>query len=395
MARALEGLRVLDFTQVIFGPVCTQVLADHGAEVIKVEKPGTGDLSRSFGPRIGGESSPFLSLNRGKRSLAVDLKSPAGKQIILELVKRSDVVISNFRPGVMESLGLGYEDLLPYRPDLIYAVGSGYGTSGPLAESFKPGHELLAQSLAGVAYKNACNGLPRALPVTGGDFISGMIMVQAILMALLVRERTGKGQKVELSLLDSLIALQSWDETGRLNLNLPDYRVGNHNSPLQAIYRTKDSFIALVGWFRPNPLGNVCQALGLPDLSQDPRFSDFDVMHEHGDELRAIIQEKMLTKTTAEWLRILEERDILCGPVLHPVETFAHPQVAHNQMVIEMDHPKAGHLRLIGIPIKFSETPGYTTTPAPLLGQHTDEVLRELGYSEAQITELRERRVVG
>ncbi|HUE75839.1 MAG TPA: CoA transferase, partial [Chloroflexota bacterium] len=263
---ALAGIRVLDFGQVIIGAVCGQVLADHGADVVKIERPGTGDLSRSFAPFLNGESLPAISVNRGKRSLAVDLKTPEGCAIARRLAATADVLLENFRPGVMEQLGLGYEQLSAENPRLVYATGSGYGTRGPLAEERRPGHELLVQALTGLAWKNEVDGMPRALPTTAVDFSGGMLLAQGILLALIARGRTGRGQRVEVALTDAAMALQQWDLSGLMNTGVGG-GVDNHLSPLQAIYRTGDGFIAVVGWFRPNPVGNLCSALGLSDLS--------------------------------------------------------------------------------------------------------------------------------
>lgn len=402
---ALDGIRVVDFSQVILGPVCTQVLADHGADVVKIERPGQGDLARSFGPfwpdqgsaagdRRSGESAEstrYLSMNRNKRGLAVDLKHPEGKAVVQRLIDQADVVVSNFRPGVMESLGLGYHHLQPRNPRLIYATGSGWGSRGPMADARRPGHELLAQSLAGLAAKNAGpDGIPRALPGTISDFTTGMILVQGILLALLARARTGRGQAVEVCLLDTLLSVQMWDESSRLNLGERDSGVPDHQNPLQGIYRTRDGFIALVGWFRPNPLGNVCTALGLPDYSQDERFDTFEriARPEHAAVLRDLIQAAVLTKTTDAWLAILQAHDILCGPVLAPGEVFHHPQAIHNGMVVEIPHPPLGTMRAAGPPAVLSETPATMRMPPPTIGEHTQAVLADAGYSGEEIVRL-------
>jgi formyl-CoA transferase len=392
--QALDGIRVLDFTQVILGPAATQVLADFGADVIKVERPAGGDLARAFGPHLdagagptGAESARFLAMNRNKRSVALDLKSPEGRAAVERLVPAVDVLVHNFRPGVMESLGLGYETLRPRNPRLIYAEGSGWGTRGPMAAARKPGHELLGQALAGLAAKNACpacaargEALPRAVPTTLADFTAGQLLAQGILLALLARERTGEGQRVEVSLLDGLLALQQWDEVSRLNLGERDSGVPDYHHPLQAIYRTRDGCIALVGWFRPDPLANVCRALGLPDYTQDQRFATLDRMAQPANAaaLRAIIAERMLERDTAEWLVMLEAHDVLCGEVLAPGEAYHQPQSLANEMVARIDHPSLGPITLIAPPVKLSATPGAVRTPPPRLGEHTEAVLAEL-----------------
>ena len=403
---ALDGIRVLDFTQVILGPAATQVLADHGAEVIKVERPGSGDLARSFAPfwrfdrglsGTGQESVRFLAMNRNKRSLAVDLKAPEGRALIYRLLPRMDVLVHNFRPGVMESLGLGYETVRAINPRLIYAEGFGWGSRGPFAAAKRPGHELLAQALAGLTAKNACSdGLPRQLPATVADFTASQMLVQGILLALLARQRSGAGQRVEVCLLDGLLALQQWDEVSRLNPSAADPGVPDYHHPLQAVYRTADGFIALVGWFRPDPLANVCRALGLPDYSHDPRFCTLDQMArpEHATALKTILQERLATKTTAEWLAILDAHGVLCGEVLAPGEIWDHPQTGANEMVVTIAHPALGPVRLVGAPVKLSTTPAEMRRPPPLLGEHSRELLREVGLTEAEIEQLIARGIV-
>jgi formyl-CoA transferase len=251
-----------------------------------------------------------------------------------------------------------------------------------MAEARKPGHELLAQSLCGIAAKNAgADGLPRAVPTTLADFTASQLLVQGILLALLARERTGRGQKVEVCLLDGLLALQQWDEVGRLNLGDSDTGVPDHLHPLQGIYRTADGFIALVGWFRPDPLANVCRALGLPDYSRDERFGTLESLAEpaQAEALRRILAARLEEKPTAEWLAILEAHDVLCGEVLGPGEIYGHPQARVNGMVAAVEHPALGTLRLVGPPVKLSETPASVRTAPPGIGEHSEEIRAELG----------------
>ncbi|MGH2352589.1 MAG: CaiB/BaiF CoA transferase family protein, partial [Chloroflexota bacterium] len=326
----------------------------------------------------------YLAMNRNKRGLAVDLKAPAGRDLIYRLIPAMDVVVSNFRPGVMESLGLGYDDLRARNPRLVYAEGSGWGRHGPLAEANKPGHELLGQALAGLAAKNAGpDGLPRQLPATVSDFTASQLLVQGILLALLARQRTGEGQRVEVCLLDGLLALQQWDEVSRLNLGEQDTGVPDHRHPLQAVYRTADGFVALVGWFRPDPLANVCRALGLPDYAHDQRFDTLErlAQPEHAAAMRAIIQERMATRTTTEWLATLEGHGVLCGEVLGPGEVFHHSQAVANGIVETVQHPILGTVQVVGSPVKLSATPATIRTPPPAIGEHTREILAEAGFT--------------
>jgi formyl-CoA transferase len=392
---ALAGIRVLDFSQVIFGPSCTAILADHGAEVIKVERPGQGDLARAFGPFRDGESLPYASLNRNKLGLAVNLKAPEGRDIIYRLIPTVDVVVSNFRAGVMESLGLDYETVSRLNPRLIYAIGSGYGQSGPYAERGKGGHESLAQALSGAIHANiGRDGLPRRLPVSAADIGGGHVLAEGILLALLARERTGRGQRVEVALLDGMMWMQAWAVAGAANLSAAADG-GRGGNPLDGgVYRTRDGCIVVTGLFKPNPLRDICQALGLDDLSADARFASVEAMREHADELRALLQAPLLTRTTAEWIPCLEAADILCAPVQSVAEAIDDPQVVHNQMVVATDLPRLGTLRTVGVPAKLSATPGSVRTPPPAIGEHTPELLAQLGYDEAMIADLRRRQIV-
>ncbi|MGH2405012.1 MAG: CaiB/BaiF CoA transferase family protein, partial [bacterium] len=305
MGGALEGLRVLDFSHAILGPSCTAILADHGADVIKVERPGQGEVTRAFGPFFDGESLPYVALNRNKRSLAVDLKTPEGREIILRLVPSMDVLVSNFRPGVLESLGLGYEELCRGNPRLVYAVGSGYGQGGPYAERRKAGHETMAQALSGVAQANADRaGVPRPVPVPIADISGGNLLVQGILLALLARERTGRGQRVEVALLDGMLWLLGWFVARPTD---PANSIGPRaeRDPLSGgVYHTQDGHVVITHVFRPNPLRELCAALAIDDLSPDPRFASAAAMADHADELQTILQARLLEKTSAEWVQI-------------------------------------------------------------------------------------------
>jgi formyl-CoA transferase len=389
MTQALEGVRVLDFTQVEMGPACTQVLGDFGADVVKVERKDAGDISRGKPLPVEGESPVFLSLNRNKRGLAIDLKRPEGKEIILRLVDQADVLVHNFRPEAMAKLGLAYEELRQRNPRLIYASGSGFGPTGPYRH--KGGQDVLAQAMSGMMMTNApVGGAPVKVNNPIGDFTAGMLLVQAILLALLARAKTGRGQEVYTSLLDGLIASQlqeatHWLNTGRM-LNWGHFPVGGP-------FPTSDGYVCMIGAFRPNPLQELCTVLGLEDLSQDPRFADNAARIANGEALKARLADGFRKKTSAEWLRELEAIDFLCSPVYTLEEALDDPQVRHNQMVIEFDHPQ-GRVKAIGSPIKLVETPASVRMPPPGLGEHNDEILRELGYSTQEIETLRTSCVV-
>lgn len=389
MTRALDGIRVLDFTQVEMGPVCTQVLGDFGADVVKIERPGVGDLSRHKVFPAEGENPVFLSLNRNKRSLAVDLRTEEGRDIALRLAQRSDVLVHNFRPDVMVRLGLGYADLRKRNPRLVYASGSGFGPSGPYAH--KGGQDVLAQALSGMMATNAPRGGEPVMannPIA--DFTAGMLLVQGILLALLARERTGQGQEVHVSLLDGMLASQLQEAT----YGLATGRTLNWGHlPLSGPFPTADGFIAIVGAFRANPLRDLCTVLGIEDLSSDPRFADTLSSVEHAGALRARLGDALRTRTTAEWLRALETADFLCSPVLSLEEALRDPQVTHNGMIVELPHPH-GSVRAIGWPVKLSDTPGAVTLAPPLLGQHGAEILGEIGLSSDEVGALRSRGII-
>jgi len=387
----LEGIRVIDFTQVEMGPICSQMLGDFGADVIKVERRDVGDIARGKVFPVEGESPPFLSLNRNKRSLAVDLKKPEGMEIVWKLVEKADVVLNNFRPDVMKKLGLGYEEIAKRNPRVIFAAGSGWGPTGPYA--FKGGQDLLAQALGGMMATQAPpGGIPAKVNNPVADFTCGMLLVQGILFALIAREKTGRGQTVTASLLDGMIFTQLQEATHWLTTGVP---LNWGHLPMGGPYATSDGAICIVGAFRPNPLKELCEVLGIPDLSAtDPRFGPGEGDNiKHAAELNAILAEHFKKKTSAEWLKKLEAIDFLCTKVLSLQDALEDPQVKHNGMVIEMDHPQ-GKIKAVGIPIKLSDTPGSVRYAPPLLGQHDDEILGSLGYKSDDISRLRSASVI-
>jgi formyl-CoA transferase len=380
----LDGIRVLDFTQVELGPCCTQTLGDFGADVIKVERPGAGDLAREHMKHPSGESAVFWSLNRNKRSVAIDVRSPLGQEAILRLARTSDVLVHNFRPGVMERLGFGYDALRALNPGLIYAFGSGYGPTGPYKD--KGGQDVLAQAMSGIAARRpdpAAEPEPCATPIA--DFTAGMLLVQAILLALLARTRTGEGQIVHVSLFDGMLAMQLQEASAWLNLQ-QDLNWGAF--PLSGTFRTIDGHVVMVGAFKANPLQEICRGLGIEDLSADPRYADHAAQVAHRDELQARWRQEFGRRTTKQVIDGLESVDILCAPVNDIRSALADPQVVHNEMVVEMRHPEAGTIRAVGIPVKLEGTPGTVRRPPPKLGEHTRDVLTELGFSGAEIDQL-------
>lgn len=373
--KPLSGIRVIDFTQVMLGPCATQMLGDFGADVIKIERPGSGDLSRNFF----GESSEvamnnvvFASLNRNKRSVEIDTKSPEGRQQVLDLVKTADVVVDNFRAGVMERLGFGYDDLKAINPRIICASGTGFGPVGPYAH--KGGQDVLAQAMTGVMEKTQDPSIPKSIyPTTICDYSAGMHLVQGVLAALLMRERTGEGQKVSVSLYDSMIAMQmqeaaQWSKHREV-LNWAAM-------PLTGVFDTTDGAIVIVGAFKANPLHDICVALGIDDLS--PTYPTLAEQRANKPYLQETFRNVIATNTSAHWLERLEAQDLLCAPVRSLAEALDDPQTAINQMLCPIDHPLLGDITLVGSPVHLSDAPLEVRHTPPRLGEHTDEILQEL-----------------
>lgn len=380
----LAGIRVIDFTQVMMGPVATQMLADYGADVIKIEKPGTGDLSRTAFPNdpAGLLGPVFCSLNRNKRSIVLDLRKPEDRDVVFDLARRSDVVVNNFRSGVMERLGFGYEDLIKINPRLIYAVGTGFGLTGP--NSHKGGQDVLAQAMSGVLYRRSNESDPLSvLATTFADYSAGMHMVQGILLAILQREKTGRGQRIAVSLLDSMLAAQTQEAAAHL---MRGREVNWGAMPLSGVFPTSDGALVMVGAFKADPLGDISKALGLDHLGQDPRFATFENQIANKPALQAIFKERFKSGTTAHWLALLEEQDLLCAPVRSLAEALADEQTAINEMIIEADGD-IERIKVIGSPIHMTDAPVTIRTPPPSLGRDTDAVRAELGRAASQAAE--------
>jgi crotonobetainyl-CoA:carnitine CoA-transferase CaiB-like acyl-CoA transferase len=392
MTLPLTGLRVLDLSRVLSGPYCTMLLADMGAEVIKVEVPGEGDLTRGKGDpesEARGGQPVFFELNRNKKSLTLNLKAEAGKDIFQRLAKTSDVLVENYRPDVMERLGLGYSVLSQFNSRLIYCGISGFGKTGPY--SLWPAYDQIAQGMSGlmsVTGDRQCG--PMRVGVSIADTIAGLFATCGILLALTQRQRSGRGQEVQANLLDGLISMFTARAANFLESGVLVPPVGNHLHDLgpAGTFETQDGYINITAW--PDAaFHRLCVSLELGELWTDSRFTTPHLRAIHRDALSDILNPTLRQRTTADWIGLLHQHHIPCGPILNLQQVFADPQVQHNGMVREHDHPTAGHRRLLGFPLRLSEAPVETLRPAPALGEHTEALLSELGYPPERIEALR------
>jgi crotonobetainyl-CoA:carnitine CoA-transferase CaiB-like acyl-CoA transferase len=385
----LQGVRILDFSHVFQGPVATQLLADYGADVIKVERPDGGDWSRNWGPFVADVSMPFANLNRNKRSLTINAKHPTGKEILLKLVQAADVLVHNFRGGAMEKLGLGYEDLKHVNPRLIYATSSGWGDHGPYVDRGRGGHDLMALAETGWFYQAD----PETPPVPAGisaDYAAGLMLAQAILLALFARTHTGRGQMVSTDLLSVAFHAKAWHAAGELNQQQlqKGEGVGATEAAINKSFQTKDGWIEISPVFSDNALRDISVALGLGDLSQDLRFIKPADRFANRAAMNAELGARFLAHTTDEWIATLEPQGVLCAKIRSFAEAAEDPQIAANNMVVEMTHPTAGPLRLLGTPARLHGTPPQYQRAPSALGEHTAEILAELGYTAGQIDAL-------
>ncbi len=398
----LAGIRVLDFSRVLAGPFCTMMMGDMGAEVLKIEEPDRGDDTRYWGPpflphREGGgqESAYFLSVNRNKKSVTLNLKSAEGREIARRLAAVSHVLVENFRPGTMERLGLGFEQLRPLNPRLVYCSVSGFGQTGPDRE--RPGYDAVVQGEAGLM---SVTGFPDAPPVKVGialaDLVAGHYALQGILLALRVVEHGGDGQWVDVSLLDGLVSLLTFQAGSCWATGRSPQRRGNLHpmiTPYET-YRTADGY-AIIAVGNEALWKKFCQVLGRSELAGDPRFATSRLRVENREALAALLVPAIAQRTTADWLARLRQAGIPCGAVREVGEVLQDPQVLARNMVVTVEHPALGPLRTHGIPVKLSANPGAIGLAPPLLGQHTGQILSEvLGYSREQVHALREAGIV-
>lgn len=389
----LRGIRVLDLSRVLAGPFCSMNLADLGAEVIKVEMPGSGDDTRAYPPYIGSQSSYFMSANRGKKSITLDLKAKDGQEVLHRLAAGSDVVIENFRPGVTARLAADYATLSKINPRLIYCSISSFGQTGPYAE--KPGYDLIIQGMGGLM---GITGEPEGAPVRVGvaitDLGAGMWATIAILAALQARARDGAGQYLDISMMDGSVAWMTYVAGNYFATGKVHPRMGSaHPSivPYQA-FGASDGKSILVGGGNDRIFASLCEGLGLPDLPKDPRYLGNESRVKNKATLIPLIEEKFLQRTRDEWIAALGKMGVPVAPVYTIDEIFADEQVRYRGLLVEMDHPELGKVKQIAPAVRMSSTPCVLESPPPLLGEHTEQVLKEIaGYSDDEIKRLREK----
>jgi crotonobetainyl-CoA:carnitine CoA-transferase CaiB-like acyl-CoA transferase len=384
---ALEGVRVLDVTQVMAGPFCAMQLCDMGADVIKVEPP-EGDSTRRMAGRSGTDSPSFNAVNRGKRGIVLDLKSAAGQAAFRRLARRADVIIENYRPGVMRRFGLDYGALSAENPGLVYASISGYGQTGPSAS--KGGFDLVAQGVSGLM---SITGEPGRPPVKTGvpltDLGAALFALSGILAALIYRSRTGRGQYIDTSLVEAGVALSVWEATeffSGVGVPRPMGSAHRMSAPYQAV-RCADGYITLAA-ANDRLFGRLCELLNRAEWSDDPDYADDTARVRNKAKLAAAIETVTLEQPRQHWLDLFDANGIPCGPINDYAQVFADPQIAARRMAVDVEHPTLGRIRTLGSPIKMSATPPLVGRRAPLLGEHTGEVLREAGFSAEEIAQL-------
>ena len=391
----LDGVRVLDLGRHLAGPTAAMWLGDLGADVIKIENPQRGEDSRAAGPPFyHGESAFFLAANRNKRSLALDVKTPAGQDLFRRLAVTADVVVENYRPGVMDALGIGYDAVSATHPRVIYCSISGFGADGPFAN--RPGLDQIIQGFSGLMSVTGFEGgEPTRVGIPIADLLTGLFGAYGVLAALQARERTGAGQRVETSLLESMVGTLAFQATRYLNGGDIPPPAGNHH-PINApygVFRAQDGYMT-IGGTGDKRWPKLCEVIDAPELLRDERFLTNGGRHAQRLELAELISTKLQARTIDEWEALLNANGVPAGPIYRVDQALDHPQVRHREMVVEMDHPTAGLVQLLGLPVKLSETPGAVRLAPPTLGQHTAEILREIGVDAAELMRLAETGVV-
>ena len=396
MSGPLEGIRVVDLTRILAGPYCTMMLGDMGAEIIKVENPDGGDDTRSWGPPfLNGVSTYFISINRNKKSLTLNLKDERGKELLRDLIRKSDIMVENFRPGTLDKLGFSWEEIHRLNPAMIFASLSGFGQTGP--RKSEPGFDVVIQGEGGLmSITGEPDGPPNKVGASVADITAGMLAAQGILLSLYHREKTGVGQMVDVGMLDGQVALLTYHANGYFATGkIPPRRGNKHPSitPYET-YSCKDGYFNL-GVGNDSLWRRFCDAMGLDEIKEDPKFAVNKDRVDNRLELQEILDALFAEKTVEETLDALRGAGVPCGPINNLAQVLSEPQVLAREMVVDVDVPVAGPTKVTGVPIKLSETPGAVRTPPPTLGQHTEEVLESvLGMDEAQRNALRQEGVV-
>ncbi len=398
MACPLEGIKVLDFSIAVAAPFGGAMLADMGAEVIKVERvqgeaqrlglpAGMDDVLDTSIDEGASDKADWMAFNRGKKGLAIDIRTEKGREIVLKLAEEVDVVLQSFRPGVAERLGIGYEDISKINPEVIYCSFSGYGETGPVAH--RAGGDMWSQALSGmVSVIGYPGGAPQMLPFPACDHVGGMLVAYSVMTALFVRERTGKGQAITVNNLNAALYLQFSGFAEYLTEGNMPYKTGrSYQSPPFGPFRAKDGDVLTI--FGTGPMWpDFCKLVGVEHLADDPRFKTDEARYENREEIGRLLDEAFSRKTRVEWQQIFREAKMRCDPCLTYEEVCAHPQLAANEMIYTTNHPVRGEMKMLGLPVKLKKTPGQPQGPSPMLGQHTGEILLRLGYSNEDIAEL-------
>jgi CoA:oxalate CoA-transferase len=384
--KPLEGLVVLDLTRVLAGPYCSMMLADFGANIIKIEPPEVGDDSRHFGPFVGKESAYFMSLNRNKRSITLNFKKEEHIELFREMVKQADVVLENYRPGTMEKFGLGYEELKQINPKIIYAACSGFGHSGPYMD--KPAYDIVVQAMGGImSITGAEGGEPTRVGASIGDIIAGMFTAYGVMLGLFHRQNTGEGQKVDVGMLDCQLAVLENAIARYTTSGVAPKPLGNRHPSITpfASFTAKDGHL-IVGAGNERLWEKLCTLIGCPELIKDERFNNNGNRTNNVKELMVLLDAIFVKKTIKEWLILLEDAGLPCAPINTIDKIVNDPHIKAREMMVEVEHPVAGNLKMAGVPVKMSLTPGKVECHAPLLGQHNAEILKEMfGWDQEKV----------